>query len=62
MVFSTDHTFDKISLDELIQLLVKKTTEYLDLKQQKNVDGIQVRHLKLEIDKLQSLIAQKKIP
>ena len=62
MTFNADHAFDKISLDELIELLVKKTTEYLNLKQQKNADGIQVQELKLEIDRLHSIIALRRLP
>lgn len=60
MISNTDHVFDKLSLDELIELLVKKTTEYIELMEQKNADAIRLRDLKLEIDQVHSIIAQRK--
>ena len=60
MISNTDHVFDKLSLDELIELLVKKTTEYIELMEQKNADAVRLRDLKIEIDKLHSIIAHRK--
>ena len=56
----SDPIFEKLSLDELLDLLVEKTTEYMELTGQKNVDGPKLRNLKLELDKLHLIIAHKK--
>ena len=56
----SDPTFEKLSLDELIELLVEKTTEYIELTGQKNADGPRLRNLKLELDKLHLVISHKK--
>lgn len=56
----SDHYLDKLSLKELAALLVKKTTEYIELAEQKCTGGIKLRDLKNEIDNLHSVIIHKK--
>ena len=61
MVFNADYAFDKLSLDELMDLLVKKTTVYIKLKdQQKDVNATRLRDLQLQLDKLHSVITHRK--
>ena len=55
-----DHAFDKFDLNELIELLVEKTTEYLGMAKQRDPDVIELRNLKTELDNLHSMIALRK--
>lgn len=56
----SDHALEKLSLDELIDLLVVKTTQYLELMDQRNGDAMRLRNLKLELDMLHTIICHKK--
>jgi hypothetical protein len=61
MLSNGDGVFDKLSLDELIELLVNKTEEYIELMKQKNANAIELGNLKLELDILHTVINQKKV-
>jgi hypothetical protein len=57
------YAFDNLSLDELIELLlVNKTTEYIMLMKGKKADGTRLKDLKLELEKLHAVIAERKLP
>ena len=60
MVSNADYAFDKLSLDELMDLLVKKTTVYIKLKDQKDANATKLRDLKLQLEKLHSVITHRK--
>jgi len=60
MVSNADYAFDKLSLDDLMDLLVKKTTVYIRLKDQKDANATRLRDLKLQLDKLHSVITHRK--
>jgi len=60
MVSNADYAFDKLSLDELMDLLVRKTTVYIKLKDQKDANSTRLRDLKLQLDKLHSVITHRK--
>ena len=60
MVSNADYTFDELSLDDLVDLLVKKTTEYLGLVKQKDVDDDKLKDLKSELNNLHSVIAYRR--
>ena len=60
MLSNADYAFDKLSLDDLMDLLVKKTTVYIKLKDQKDSNATRLRDLKLQLDKLHSVITHRK--
>jgi hypothetical protein len=60
MVSNADYAFDKLSLDELMDLLVKKTTVYIKLKDHKDANATRLRDLKLQLEKLHSVITHRK--
>ena len=60
MVYNADYAFDKLSLDDLMDLLVKKTTVYIRLKDQKDANATRLRDLKLQLEKLHSVITHRK--
>jgi len=60
MVSNADYAFDKLSLDDLMDLLVKKTTVYIKLKDHKDANATRLRDLKLQLEKLHSVITHRK--
>ena len=51
---------DQSNLEELVKLLVEKTTEYIELMAEKNTDGIKLRDLKLQIENLRAIITHRR--
>ena len=60
MVYNADYAFDKLSLDDLMDLLVKKTTVYIKLNDHKDANATRLRDLKLQLEKLHSVITHRK--
>jgi hypothetical protein len=59
MVVDKQH-LDKFNLEELVRLLIEKTTEFLELMGEKNADAIKLRDLKLQIENLRAIIAYRR--
>ncbi len=51
---------DNMSIDDLCDLLVLKTDEFMKLLERRNSDGFTIRNLKLEVEKIQAAIESRK--
>ncbi len=54
------HSLKDLTIEQLNELLVHKTLRLLDLLATKNIDGIEYRDVKLEVECIQDAINKKK--
>jgi len=54
------HNLKDLTIEQLNDLLVHKTLRLLDLLDKKNVDGVEYRDTKLEVECIQEIIKKRK--